>query len=86
MELRFSANPTVRLVAVPHPIPPIIFSYLGRISTLVAPRTGNLVREVLPIDSRINGKGFGQGYQIWGCIRGSQFSHTKTSKVLTPFS
>jgi hypothetical protein len=73
LELRFSAEVTVRLLTIVHRQA----TYTVRIdgfSTLLAPWTRKIAKELLPTDDRIDREVFGKGYQSRGCILGSQFS------------
>ena len=55
-------------------------------STLIAQRTRNVARNILPNDGRTDGEVCGQGYQIWYCFCRSEFSHVGTIQLLTPLS
>ena len=61
LEVQFSVPTTVCLFAAAHPGQPITIC-AGGISTLVAPRPRKLVKGILPIDERIDGKGCGDSY------------------------
>ena len=53
---------------------------IGGVSTYVAPGTQRIVKRILPIDERIDGEGFGEGYQIRSRLVRGQFSHMEAQQ------
>ena len=62
LELSFSSNDTVRLLATTHPSQLKSNIRIGGASTLVASGSRRTVNAILPADGRIDREGFGQAY------------------------